>query len=490
MKAIKKRFPLLSVLLVLLLGLTFILRVFHFNMIQFDSDFGRDSLFGLRILTQKPTLLGAQASVGGFFLGPLYFYSIALLFAIFGPVPEIVMVWFAVLNVIAAWLGYQLLRTKVNPRAGIIFLLLFATQPLLIIASRGATHLPMLPFVTIFSLVALVRALERRRIFDHFMCACIFGLFFHIHFSALVLFPGYFIAVLLGTPGNIKHRFKILFLHGFGLLCMIAPLIAFDIRHGFMTSKAFFQYLLSSAGGASIRDTFPHWTLDRKLQEFSAYLASSRLMVILVLLGIVGGAVRLWKENKRLPNTTVVVSVLLTALAIALLIFYRGYLFPYYFVVVGTCVVVTVSICLSYFPWKNIAFVLAIIVAYTQISTLHSPYVPQFRTLDHLSRITAAIETNLESIGKPSFAIYKDSSDHLTGLGYEYRFLLTRDGYEPVDEMDYQKAQVLYVIREEGSSDPLTLGGHEMSQFSAKKKSHVADIILHERIVGIYLLTK
>ena len=87
-----------SVLVFGLLISVALLRLFAFqDSIQFDSDFGRDSLFAMRILTEKPTLLGAQASVGGFYLGPLYFYGIALLFWIFGYAPQIVSLVFVFL---------------------------------------------------------------------------------------------------------------------------------------------------------------------------------------------------------------------------------------------------------------------------------------------------------------------------------------------------------------------------------------------------------
>ena len=49
---------------------------------------------------------------------------------------------------------------------------------------------------------------------------------------------------------------------------------------------------------------------------------------------------------------------------------------------------------------------------------------------------------------------------------------------------------MLYVIREEGSADPVTIGGHEMSQFSAKSVKLVDVLRLHDREVSIFALYK
>lgn len=448
--------------LIILLLVVFLVRVFDFSHIQFDADFGRDSLFAYRILHDKPTLLGAQASVGGFYLGPLYFYTIAGLFSVFGPVPEIVMLFFALLNVIAAWMGYRLLSKEIGPKAGLGFLLLFAFSLPLITASRGATHMPMLPVITIAVVALLVNALKTGKVRDQFLSGLVLGLFLHVHFSALLLFPGYFIAVLLLSKGNWRERVLMSAVGIGALVLMASPLIVFDLRHELITSKAFFHYLTESAAGGAIRSAFPHWSFIQRVQGLLKFLGGSLIVAAIGMGGILVSA------KFKVQSSKLLISVLscLTISAVGLLLLYHGYLFSYYLIVPGTLLILLVAAGLSRF--KLIGLLLAALIALANLTVIQDAYPQTWHTVTNLSRITSVIEQHQSEIGNPPFEVFKDSSDGMTGLAYDYRFLLARDGFAPVSEYSYGSAKILYVVREDGSSDPLTLGNFEVREFNPR----------------------
>jgi len=73
----------------------------------FLGDEGRDVLVVYNILHGKLTLLGPTASVGGFFLGPIYYYFMAPFLLIFNynPVGPAVMV--ALFGIATVWLVYK-----------------------------------------------------------------------------------------------------------------------------------------------------------------------------------------------------------------------------------------------------------------------------------------------------------------------------------------------------------------------------------------------
>ncbi|HEX7017767.1 MAG TPA: glycosyltransferase family 39 protein [Patescibacteria group bacterium] len=479
-----------SIIVVALLLLTFAVRVYHLDWIQFDSDFGRDSLFGWRILTEKFTLLGAQASVGGFYLGPFYFYFVAALYALFGPVPEIVMLAFAILNVLAAWLGFKLLSSRVNLTAGLLFLLLFSTQPLMVVSSRAATHTPMLPFITLLALTLLLRSVTKPSLLTHLLAGCALGLFLHVHFSALLLFPGYFLVVAGLTLGKWRQKLAALMLHGLGVILMLSPLILFDFRHEFITSRAFFEYGAEVVKGESVRDSFLHWTLGEKIDNILLYVGPLKWLQLVIVLASGLGLFSLIRMVPSQAKTLALTLSFLTGSVVVLLLLYPGYLFLYYLVVPGTLLLLTVAVLLSYLQPKWLGILIALLVSVLQLRSLVGLYKPEFRNLRHLTSITAAIETDVKAHGNKPFAIYKDSSDGLTTLGYEYRFLLTRDGLRPVSEYDYSLAEVVYVIREEGTTDPLTLGGHEMSQFQPQEMRLVQTLFFNRKQVDIFALTR
>lgn len=480
-----KKFP--PVLVTLLLLIAFLLRAFGLSGIQFDSDFGRDSIFAWRILHEKPTLLGAQASVGGFYLGPLYFYVIAVIFGIFGPLPEMVMLFFATLNVLAAWVGWRLFNSRISPKAGIIFLLLFAFSPLLILASRGATHMPMLPFITILVVAMFTRGFEKNNVIDHIFAGLAFGLFLHVHFSALLLLPGYFLAIIIFGKGTLAERLKSLAIQLIAIIIMASPLIVFDIRHSFITSRAFWQYIHAAATGGTIRDAFPHWTAAKKLEGVTLYLGSTWWLRLLVILGTIIGFTKtlgLKRENK------LIISLLfLTGSVILLLLLYPGYLFSYYLIIPGTLIILFAASVLSQWRFRFVILLVILVVTFN-LNNLWQAYSSQFRTITNLSRITAAIEAHVQAIGSPAFAIFKDSGDGLTGLAYEYRFLLTRDGFIPVSEYDYGLAKVLYIIREEGTNDPLKLSNFEVSQFAPRHSHLLTTLKLSRKDIDIFVLTR
>src|SRR5690242_2249800 len=72
---LKKLFTKNNILLILILSLASFLRLYRIqDYMTFLGDEGRDVLVVYNILHGHFTLLGPTASVGGFFLGPIYYY--------------------------------------------------------------------------------------------------------------------------------------------------------------------------------------------------------------------------------------------------------------------------------------------------------------------------------------------------------------------------------------------------------------------------------
>lgn len=480
-----------NLLLVGLLVLLTLVRVFAFqDSVQFDSDFGRDSLFAMRILTEKPTMLGAQASVGGFYLGPLYFYGLALIYSIFGFAPQMVSLVFVTLNVLAGLLIFKFLTKHISRRAGFLGLLLFALNPLMIVAARGATHMPMLPVITVLSVMALYQALvKKKKQHWHLLSGLVFGLFFHVHFSSLLLLPGYFLAVAWWGGSTWQDRLKACFLHGLGMVLMVSPLILFDLRHGFITSQAFLKYLIDSATGQPITLNLQHWTLAQKINNLIGAFTQVRFLQLLLLIFAGIGLRKKWASKSWPLNLPNLLSLLFVSMTL-LYFLYSGYLFTYYLVIPVTLGVLLLAVGLEALPSFLLSSILVVIISVFSISQIKPIYQPTFRNIAVLSRITHEIESHLDETRPNSFTIFKNSHDQLTGLGYEYRFLLQRDGYLPTHELAYNAAEVLYVIQEDQADDPLTLGNWEITQFGPQTAQEIATLNLEEKTVKIFVLNK
>lgn len=475
---------------VFLLCISLYLRLYKFSSIQFDSDFGRDSLFAMRILQGKLTLLGPQASVGGFYLGPLYFYFLALMYLITGPVPSIASLTFIFMGTFTLVIGYKLQKKYVSKLASILFLMITVANAILIYASRSATNQPMMPFVTLLLVWSLMRALEKKTLRSFFVSGLAFGLFFHVHYSALLLLPGYLLATVLLLKGAASQRIQRIFAVSQGMLVMLLPLILFDFRHKFLLFHAFLDYTFKTMKGEAILTNLQHVTSQEKITFLLTSISRQTYLSVGIL---VGTAIAFYVWRKKIvgiSKTYIHMLALIFFPALLLLLLYRGYVFSYYFLTVNTVGLLLFSAGLSYIRPRLIPILLCAVIFIVGASSYGAE--PNYRTILNLSRVTRIIEENVDTTHPASYTIFKDSSDQLTGLAYEYRFLLERNTYTLVNENYYSAADVLYVIREEGMEDPLTLGHWEVSQFNPKHKEEIGhiDFTNPTKNVTIFRLTR
>src|SRR6185312_9145874 len=93
--------------------------------LTFLGDEGRDALVVYNILHGHLTLLGPTSSVGGFFLGPIYYYIMApaMFLSGYSPVGPAAMI--ALFGVLTVWLTYYVGTKFFNKSAGLIAATLF-----------------------------------------------------------------------------------------------------------------------------------------------------------------------------------------------------------------------------------------------------------------------------------------------------------------------------------------------------------------------------
>ncbi|MBP9699698.1 glycosyltransferase family 39 protein [Candidatus Woesebacteria bacterium] len=456
------------------------------NSIAFDSDFGRDSLFALRIMRGDLTLLGPQASVGGFYLAPLYFYGIAVVYLLFGLHPPMMVLTFILMGVFTVVVGYLVLRRHLSAFAGILFALLASTHPALVVASRTATNQPMMPLVTVLFFGVYLEAIKRQQYRWFFIAGLVFGLFFHVHFSALLLLPAVGLLLLYQTRGTFQRKIIAAVLFATGIIVMISPLIVFDISHHFITSKAFLQYLLDSAAGKGIAANHPHLSFIEKLDRIVSFTLQNKLLSI-VLLGLLGIGMRI-KRSSLFANVTIFTLSLSALGSIIMLLLYSGYLYDYYLLIPMTLFLLWTAAVASQVRPRFLIVVVILLLTLSQWRNLRFPEI--FRTQENIQFVVDRIRADIDSTQPTSFTIFKDSSDRLTGIGYEYRFLLEKAGYQPVFEQSYEKAQVLYYIQEEGTKDPLVSTNWETTQFGATKKELLEKVQTNHGVVAVYRLTR
>lgn len=246
--------------------LTFILVIgsfFRVYMIRdymtFLGDEGRDVLKVYEILHGNFTLLGPTASVGGFFLGPIYYYFMVPFLWIFNydPVGPAVMV--ALFGIATVFLIYKVGKEFFGTDAGLVASGLYAISPLVVTYSRSSWNPNLMPFFSLLTLYTVYKALTRNSIKLFLLCGLLFGITMQLHYLALFLGVIIFVYILLYhfvyTKNNfLKDSFKNYLWFFLGFLIGLSPFLAFELRHGFPNIVSLFNFVFYSGDtGGSVQ---------------------------------------------------------------------------------------------------------------------------------------------------------------------------------------------------------------------------------------------
>ncbi len=245
----------IAVILILLLG--FFLRIYRIkDYVVFLGDEGRDVLVVYNILHGDLTLLGPTSSVGGFFLGPIYYYFMApfLFLSRYDPVGPAIMV--ALFGLVTIYLVYKIGKEFFGREAGFIASLLYAISPIVIIYSRSSWNPNVFPFFTLSSLYVLYKAVSKNSLRLFFLAGILMGINLQIHYLATfvggvmffyVLFVGLRLETIWFTQ-TIKRYFLMLM----GFVIGFSPFLAFELRHQFTNTQNIINFIFNSPeAGAS-----------------------------------------------------------------------------------------------------------------------------------------------------------------------------------------------------------------------------------------------
>ena len=234
---------------ILLVGAFF--RIFKIDQyMTFLGDEGRDVILVRRIFTElHPPLIGPGTSVGGMYLGPLYYYlmAIPLLIAGFSPVGPAVMV--ALLGVTTIAFIWWITRLWFGKLAGIIAATLYAISPTAIIFSHSSWNPNIMPFFALLSMYSIWKVWSQEN--TNWLPILGISLAFTLqsHYLGLLIIPTLIIFWLLALKKFRKKKLSKLFIKKsvFGLACflvLMSPLLIFDFRHDFMNVKAINKFIV------------------------------------------------------------------------------------------------------------------------------------------------------------------------------------------------------------------------------------------------------
>jgi 4-amino-4-deoxy-L-arabinose transferase-like glycosyltransferase len=210
----------------------------------FLGDEGRDVLVVKRMIVDgKFTLLGPTASVGGFFLGPIYYYFMIPFLWLWRMDPTGPAVMVGLFGVATVFLVYRFGKEMFGTLAGLSSAALYALSPLVIAYSRSSWNPNVVPFFSTLLLYLLYRTVTKHKWGLLFPIGMVIGIGLQLHylFSFLIVVTFVWFAMY----GREKKYIPYYLLGILGFLIGYGPFLLFELRHGFPNTRSITQFLLT-----------------------------------------------------------------------------------------------------------------------------------------------------------------------------------------------------------------------------------------------------
>lgn len=248
-----------------LLILAFILLVASFlrfyrlpEYMTFLGDEGRDVLMVKRILVDHDIpLIGPPTSVGSMYLGPLYYYmmAISMIFPWLNPVSAAFMN--ALIGISTVFLVFYLAKRWFGFVPAALSSFLYAISPVTIIYSRSSWNPNPAPFFALLMIVGLDKARETKNFWWFALSGVALAFAIQMHYLALILLP--ILGILWGYEllswikgEKIKNLWMGTFSAAASFLVLMSPLVIFDFKYNFMNWRAVSAMFSSQSGSAGI----------------------------------------------------------------------------------------------------------------------------------------------------------------------------------------------------------------------------------------------
>lgn len=209
----------------------------------FLGDEGRDMIVIRDIFVKHHIpFLGPTASVGGFYLGPIYYWMAApfLLLWRFDPVGPSYMV--ALIGVLTVLLLYKFLKETAGFWPAILASLLYATAPLIVRYSRSSWNPNPLPFFALLLVYTTHLGIKRNKTALFLLAGASFGIAIQLHYLALLLSLVFLSTIMVNL--NWKKWFLAIGYYALGTLVTFSPFLIFEAVHNFPNFRTILEFVM------------------------------------------------------------------------------------------------------------------------------------------------------------------------------------------------------------------------------------------------------
>lgn len=463
-----KRIEIIILILLLLIAIFFrFWRVRDY--VVFLGDEGRDMIVMRKIFTErKLPFLGPTASVGGFYLGPIYYWMAAPFLWLWRYDPAGPAYFVAVLGVATVFLLYKFLRDTVGFWPAILASSLYATAPLIVRYSRSSWNPNPLPFFALLLMYFLYLGILKKRYFYFLLAGASLGLAVQLHYLATILIAIFSLIILVNT--NFKKWPLIFLTFVFGSMFTFSPFLIFEIRHNFPNFKTILEFVTRGTTIGYQTKNYS-WIIANVGNIFLEELTKLKQTIItqltfwILTLGGLFGFVKNWKNSQE--KLIFSIGLIWFIGGLAGLRFYRGQVFDYYYEFMFPAPFLLVGLVFSLGWSKNILKVFSIIITLSAIIWFAANGIYRSspnRLIDQTETVANFVIEKTED--KPfNFALISDhNSDHA------YRYFLEIRGYQPT-ELETLITHQLLIVCESKKCAPL---GHPIWEIAGFGRGEIA----------------
>jgi 4-amino-4-deoxy-L-arabinose transferase-like glycosyltransferase len=444
--------------------------------IIFLGDEGRDALVVKRmIVDHKFTLLGPTASVGGFYLGPVYYYFMIpfLWLYNFDPVGPAAMV--AILGTMTVGLLYWAMKEWSSKTTAFIIAFLYATAPGIVSTSRSSWNPNIMPFFSLLSIFSLSQALTKKKNLWFIFAGISYGIAIQSHYLGLVIGPILALATLINQP--VKKWLKSGFLQVIGFFIGGSMYFAFEIRHNFPNIKSVLEFVMrggNTTGPRSLNLVWLYFEMYRR--NFESVLPNFvQLTQLISLITVLGFFVYLLRKKRKFGKLATSTKVVLIWMLVGLLGIgsYKGQLYPHYFGYLFPLPFIIIGFTIESFSKHRIFNYLAVsLTAAAVVFNIIS--LPIWKEGSNLVAQTKNVSDQIikmtENENFNYALISSGNSDHA------YRYFLEISEYKPLT-LEEEVTEQLIVVCEE-YDDPCMPLGHPLWEIAGFGRAEIVDEVV------------
>lgn len=467
---------LVLLLFAVIIVLALVLRLYRIDeYMTFLGDEGRDAII-VNDLVKGGNIpfIGPPTSVGNMYLGPFYYYMMAVPFYFTDSNPVSASVMVAVLGVASIGMVFYLSLRWFGLSGAVVASLLYAISPVAIEYSRFSWNPNPTPFFVLLTAVGLWKIHQRKNLAWLLLVGFGTAGALQMHYLAILFLPVVIIVWFLELRARARTREKLgkfVLASIAGLLIFVAlniPLLLFDMKHNFLNMRALMDLLTNKdsvfhSGGVNpfirLWDVVVNNLVSRFIAGQIAWLAVlvATVLILWILLLLKGGSDKSFSWQVKFLLLWMGVGFLgLMVYKGSVYDHYLGFLFPAIFLMLGGFV--------EYFGKKKwlVAVVVLLVLGFVNFRIS-----PLFREPNRqLTRTQEVVKFIIGKAGEERFNFALIAERNYDSA---YKFYLEKYG-RPVGLLPFDKTEQLFVVCEDRPCAPVGHPKHEIAAFGWTKE--------------------